>query len=293
MRAALRITMTLLIAAATALSGSWVWNHYRQSPWTRDGRVRADVVIVAPDVAGWVTKLLVRDNQSVKKGDVLFEIDRARYQAILDEAKATMEHAKHSWELARTQEKRRVPLARINAISAEDLDNARSQVLLAKSEFEISKARWETAQINLTRTRVVAPADGTITNVKLQEGNYVTQGGPAFSLIKDGSFYVTAYFEETKVPGISEGDAADVTLMSEGEPLQGHVVSIAKGVANTNTQADTMLLPQVQQAFNWVRLAQRIPVDIKLDSIPKGTRLSAGMNASVKLSPSISRVANL
>lgn len=293
MNGALRVTMTLLIATATVFSGAWVWNHYRQSPWTRDGRVRADVVIVAPDVAGWVTKLHVRDNQMVKTGDVLFEIDEARYQATLDEAKAKMEHSKHAWELARVQERRRVPLAKINAISAEDLDNARSQVLIAKSAYEISKAQWETARINLARTRVTAPADGTITNVKLQEGNYVTQGGPAFSLIKDGSFYVTAYFEETKLPGISEGDAADVRLMSEGKPLKGHVISIAKGVANSNTQADPMLLPQVQQAFNWVRLAQRIPVDIKLDSVPDGTRLSAGMNASVKLSPSLSRVVNL
>lgn len=293
MSGALRVTLTLLIATATVFSGAWIWDHYRQSPWTRDGRVRADVVIVAPDVAGWVTKLHVRDNQTVKKGDVLFEIDKARYQAILDEARAKMEHSKHSWELARLQERRRILLAKINAISAEDLDNARSQVLLAKSDYEISKAQWETARINLDRTRVIAPADGTITNVKLQEGNYVTQGGSAFSLIKDGSFYVTAYFEETKLPGIREGDAADVTLMSEDGPLRGHVISIAKGVANTNTQADPMLLPQVQQAFNWVRLAQRIPVDIRLDSIPEGTRLSAGMNASVKLSPSLSRVANL
>ncbi|MCT4496861.1 HlyD family secretion protein [Pseudomonas sivasensis] len=283
MNSTIRICVTLLIASCAVLTGSWTWNHYRLSPWTRDGRVRADVVVVAPDVAGWVSKLEVRDNQAVKKGDLLFEIDPARYRSLLNESKARMEHAKHAWELAALLERRRVPLASINAISAEDLDNAPSQVLLAESQYEVNKAQWETARINLSRTSVTAPADGTITNVRLQEGNYVAQGTPALSLIKEDSFYVTAYFEETKLLDIREGDLADVSFMTGGPPITGHVLSIAKGVANTNTLADPMLLPQVQQAFNWVRLAQRIPVDIKLDANTANTRLIAGMNASVRI----------
>lgn len=164
-----------------------------------------------------------------------------------------------------------------------DLDNAHAQVLLAKSQYEVNKAQWETARINLARTTITAPADGTITNVRLQEGNYIAQGSPAFSLVKNDSFYVTAYFEETKLLDIREGDLADVSLMTGGPSITGRVLSIAKGVANTNTQADPMLLPQVQQAFNWVRLAQRIPLDIKLDESSAGTRLIAGMSASVRV----------
>lgn len=283
MNSTIRVCVTLLIASSAVLAGSWTWNHYRFSPWTRDGRVRADVVVVAPDIAGWVTRLGVRDNQAVKKGDLLFEIDPVRYRSLVNESKARMEHAKHAWELAALLERRRVPLARINAISAEDLDNAHAQVLLAKSQYEVNKAQWETARINLARTTVTAPADGTITNVRLQEGNYIAQGSPAFSLVKSDSFYVTAYFEETKLLDIREGDLADVSFMTGGPSITGRVLSIAKGVANTNTQADPMLLPQVQQAFNWVRLAQRIPVDIKLDESSEGTRLIAGMSASVRV----------
>lgn len=283
MNSTTRVCVTLVIAICAALAGSWTWNHYRLSPWTRDGRIRADVVVVAPDVAGWVTRLEVRDNQPVKKGDLLFEIDPTRYRSLLNESKARMEHAKHAWELATLLERRRVPLAKINAISAEDLDNARSQALLAKSQYEVNKAQWETAKINLARTSVTAPSDGTITNVRLQEGNYVAQGSPAFSLVKDDSFYVTAYFEETKLLDIREGDMAEVSFMSGGPLITGHVQSVAKGVANTNTQADPMLLPQVQQAFNWVRLAQRIPVDIKLDGDLANIRLIAGMSASVRI----------
>lgn len=293
MNSAIRICVTLVMLVGTLAAGTWAWNHYRFSPWTRDGRVRADVVVVAPDVAGWVTKLGVRDNQAVKKGDLLFEIDPARYQSLVAESKAQMDHGKHAWELAAIQERRRIPLAKINAISAEDLDNAHSQALLAKSQFEMSKAQWETAKINLARTRIVAPANGTITNVRLQEGNYVAQGAPAFSLIKDGSFYVTAYFEETKLLDIHEGDLAAVSLMSGGPTLTGHVESIAKGVANTNTRADPMLLPQVQQAFNWVRLAQRIPVNIKLDDVSSDVRLITGMSTSVKIQVRASEMSGL
>ncbi|WP_223528807.1 efflux RND transporter periplasmic adaptor subunit [Pseudomonas sp. A-RE-23] len=283
MNSAIRVCVTLLISCCAVLAGSWTWKHYQLSPWTRDGRVRADVVVVAPDVAGWVTRLEVRDNQVVNKGDLLFEIDPVRYRSLVNESKARMEHSKHAWELAALLESRRVPLARINAISAEDLDNAHSQVLLAKSQYEVNKAQWETARINLARTSVVAPADGTITNVRLQEGNYVAQGAPAFSLIKNDSFYVTAYFEETKLLDIREGDMAEVSFMFGGPSISGRVQSIARGVANTNTQADPMLLPQVQQAFNWVRLAQRIPVDIKLEANAASTRLIAGMSASVRI----------
>lgn len=167
-----RVVVTLLLATAAVIAGNWVWNHYLHSPWTRDGRVRADVIIVAPDVSGWVTKLHVRDNQTVMKGDLLFEIDRVRYVSEVNEREARMSHALHAWQLAETQHKRREPLGRIHAISAENLDNSRTQALLAKSEYELAKAQWETAKINLARTRVTAPASGTITNVKLQEGNY-------------------------------------------------------------------------------------------------------------------------
>ncbi|WP_109514187.1 HlyD family secretion protein [Pseudomonas ovata] len=283
MNPTIRVSVTLLIATCAALTGSWTWKHYQLSPWTRDGRVRADIVVIAPDVAGWVTRLAVKDNQPVKKGDLLFEIDPTRYRSLLNESKARMEHAKHAWELAALLERRRVPLARINAISAEDLDNARSQAMLAKSQYEVNKTQWEIAKINLARTTVAAPSDGTIINVRLQEGNYIAQGSPAFSLVKDNSFYVTAYFEETKLLDIREGDLAEVSFMTGGPSITGHVLSIAKGVANTNTQADPMLLPQVQQAFNWVRLAQRIPVDIKLDGDTVSTRLIAGMSASVRI----------
>ncbi len=278
-----RILTTLVIMVIAGLSGSWVWAHYMHSPWTRDGRVRADVVTIAPDISGWVTHLTVHDNQVVKKGDVIFEIDSARYRAAVDERQAKVDHALQAWRLAKSRYERRIKLGSINALSAEEVDNHKMQAVLAETEYKVARAELETAKIDLSRTQVIAPANGTITNLNLQQGNYVTQGHAVLSLIKANSLYVTGYFEETKLPLIRPGQKATLTLMNDSPPLEGTVTSIAKGVANTNTYGDSLLLPKVEQAFNWVRLAQRIPVDISLDNIPAGIILSAGMSVSINL----------
>ncbi|WP_340676808.1 HlyD family secretion protein [Paraglaciecola sp.] len=278
-----RVLLTLVMVVAAVAAGTWVWNYYLYSPWTRDGRVRADVITIAPDVSGWVIQLNVKDNQLVKKGDVLFTVDDTRYKAKIAEDSALVEKAEYTWKLAQHEYERRQRLNDKSAISDEDLDTYRIDTLQNKASYDIAVAQLNTANINLIRTVVTAPEDGTITNLNLRQGNYVNQGVAVLSLVKSGSFYITGYFEETKLSLIKVGQKATVHLMSGGKPLTGKVASIAKGIANSNTSADNQLLPQVQQTFNWVRLAQRIPVDIVLDNIDDETYLSAGMTASVDL----------
>ncbi|WP_115720511.1 efflux RND transporter periplasmic adaptor subunit [Gallaecimonas mangrovi] len=279
----LRIAVTLLFVAVAIIAGTWVWNHYLYSPWTRDGRVRANVVTIAPDVSGWVNQLNVKDNQVVKKGDVVFTIDATRYKAAIAEDQAAVEKAQYSWELAKHKYDRRKQLIAKKVISDEDLETYRINTELAKAAYDLAEAQLAAAQIDLDRTVVKAPENGTIMNLNLREGNYVSKGNSVLSLVKKQSFYVTGYFEETKMPLIHVGQKAVIHLMSGGKPLTGTVVSIAKGIADSNTAANSQLLPQVQQTFNWVRLAQRIPVDIKLDTVPEGVTLSAGMTASIDI----------
>ncbi|EKE75980.1 HlyD family secretion protein [Gallaecimonas xiamenensis] len=279
----LRVAVTLLLMVAAVFAGRWVWDHYLYSPWTRDGRVRAEVVTIAPDVGGWVTELKVHDNQEVKKGDLIFTIDSTRYQADIAEAEAQVEHQRYAWELAKHQYERRRQLVNKSAISDEDLETYRINTELALASFRLAESQVETARINLARTQVKAPEDGTLINLGLRQGNYVNKGTPVLSLVKKGSFYVTGYFEETKLPMVKVGQGAEVRLMSGGKPLTGRVQSIARGIADTNTATNSQLLPQVQQTFNWVRLAQRIPVDIALDPVPQDVVLSAGMTVSIKL----------
>ena len=279
----LRILLTVSMVLLAVFAGRWVWNEYMHSPWTRDGRVRADIVTVAPDVSGWVTNLNVINDQVGKKGDLLFSVDQQRYQAALNQSKANTENALYSWQLAKHKYERRTALRSQHAISDEDLESARINTDIAKANYDLAVAQEMTAQLNLDRTQIRAPVSGQIINLNLHQGNYVAQGVAVFAIVQSDSFYVTGYFEETKIPLVHLNQPAKITLLSGGEPLIGHVVSIGKAIANINTQSNGQLLPQIQQTFNWVRLSQRIPVDIKLDSLPDGTQLSAGMTATIRL----------
>lgn len=279
-----RVLITLLVILVAGVAGSWVWNDYMHSPWTRDGRVRADIITVAPDVSGWVTKLNIHNDQPVKKDQLLFEVDPLRYQAALAKSEATVETEKYALALAKHKYERRKQLVKTNSISLEDLEVARINTKVAEANYKLAQAELETAKLNLERTAVYAPESGDIINLNLRQGNYVKQGSSVLAIVKANSFYVTGYFEETKLPLIHLGQKAKVTLLGGGKALAGEVVSVGRAIANTNTQSNNQLLPQIQQTFNWVRLAQRIPVDIKLDSIPQGVQLSAGMTVSIHLS---------
>ncbi|MFD3300571.1 efflux RND transporter periplasmic adaptor subunit [Aquipseudomonas alcaligenes] len=277
-----RVVVTLAVVLLALLAGWWLWHFYMIAPWTRDARVRADVVTIAPDVSGWVVELKVRDNQQVQAGDLLMSIDRERYQAALDKARALAETRRQQLNLRQHEASRRVHLGP-QAISAELRENAQINAEIARAEFQQAEAEVKLAELNLARSEVRAPRAGQITNLHLAQGNYVQAGQAVMALVADDSFYVQAYFEETKLPGIRVGAPAEVILMSGSEPLQGKVQSISRGITDRNAAADAQLLADVEPTFNWVRLAQRIPVRIELDELPKELLLSAGMTASVRV----------
>ncbi|OBX33995.1 p-hydroxybenzoic acid efflux pump subunit AaeA [Halomonas elongata] len=282
MRTFLRSLVTLAIVALAIAAGLWLWHYYLYTPWTRDGRVRADVITIAPDVSGRVVNLPITDNQQVAKGDLLFRIDDTRYQAALEKAKAVVQQRQAELELSQHEASRRNRLSR-QAISAESQETAQINSRVASAQLGQAKSALNSAQIDLERTTVQAPAAGHVLNLQLAEGNYVNTGTPVMALVKADSFYVTGYFEETKTPHIRVGDPARVILMSGDVELEGHVASIGRGIADSNTSTDNQLLPQVQPTFSWVRLAQRIPVRIELDEIPEEVTLSAGMTATVRI----------
>ena len=282
MRAAVRIAVTLCLVAVAIFAGWKLWQYYMLTPWTRDAKIRADVVIVAPDVSGWVRELKVHDNQQVKAGELLMSIDRDRFEAALDKANAVAETRQQQLRLREHEASRRAALGP-QAISAELRENAQINAAVARGELREALAEVKVAAINLARSQVKAPRSGHITNLRLAEGNYVNAGQSVMALVDDSTFYVQAYFEETKLPRIRVGDPVKVWLMSAGEPMQGHVESISRGITDRNANPDSQLLAEVEPTFNWVRLAQRIPVRIKLDQVPEGVNLSAGMTASVQV----------
>ena len=283
MRHSLRLLLTLVIVALAIAAGTWLWRYYLYTPWTRDARIHAEVVTIAPDVSGWVDTLNVTDTDYVNQGDVLFEIDDTRYQTAVDRAQATVEHRQATLELSRAEESRRNQLRSSRAISAEDQQVAQINSRIAAADLNQSQADLISAQLDLERTQVTAPVSGHVLNVQFVAGNYVNRGTSVMALIAANSYYVVGYFEETKMASINVGDPVKIILMNGAPHLDGRVAGIGRGIADSNTTLNQQLLPQVAPTFNWVRLAQRIPVRISLDNVPDDTLLSVGMTATVRV----------
>jgi multidrug resistance efflux pump len=275
-----RFAITAVAVGVAAVIGWQLWIYYLEAPWTRDGRVRADVVQVAADVSGLVRDVLVHDNQAVKQGDVLFRIDPARFQIALRDAQANVDS-----KLASSQEAERETSRynRLNALSvSEEQQQQRSSAATeADAAYRQALASRDSAALNLARSEVRAPVNGFVTNFDMRPGDYVDGGKPLFALIDSDSFYVDGYFEETKLPRIKVGDLARVYLVGESAVIDGHVESIAGGIADRERQGSADLLANVNPTFSWVRLAQRVPVRIALDRVPAGVRLVTGRTATV------------
>ena len=275
-----RVLLTLVIVAAGCVGGYELWDYYLFSPWTRDARVQADVVNIAPDVAGFVTDLRVKDNQFVHKGDVLLVIDRERYTRALAMAKTTVAARKATMDNAAQQAARRAKLTTI-AIS----DDARQDAILkgnsAAATHQQAVADRSTAQLNLDRTVLRAPVNGIVTNLTLVVGQYAAVSTKVMALIDSDSYRVTGYFEETKMPAVKVGEQAEIYLLDGSPALRGHVESIARGITDRDNLAGPELLVNPNPTFEWVRLAQRIPVRIHIDDVPKGVLVSSGMTCTV------------
>lgn len=276
-----RSAATIVIVILAALIAYWMWMHYERSPWTRDGRVRADVVRVTPDIGGLVTSVAVHDNQVVKAGDLLFVLDRPRYSLAVEEAEASVASARATLGQAQREAARDKALGDLVATETHEQNVAR--VATARAALAEAESSLDGARLNLTRTQVKASVNGTVTNLDLHPGDYVAAGTQAMALVDGDSIRVEGYFEETKLPLIHVGAPVSVRLMGEGQILKGRVESIAAGINDDTRSNSGNLLPNVQATFSWVRLAQRIPVRVKLTHVPADVRLILGRTATVTI----------
>lgn len=284
----LRFVITFSVVSLAVFLGILLWDNYMNSAWTRDGRVRADVVMVAPDVGGLVSRVAVVDNQFVHKGDLLYQIDDVRFHHALSAAEAIAQTRKAEYEMKKHQSARR-SAADNETVSAENRDDALYDAEVARAKYEEAEALVETEKLNVERSAVRAPCDGWVSNLLLRKGDYVQTGEKRMAIITQGSFWVYGYFEEHKLSLIHVGDKAEMKMLGTKFVVKGHVESIARGISDRDNTTDGRLLANVNPIFTWVRLAQRIPVRIHIDSIPKGMEISAGMTCSVSILPSKSR----
>lgn len=276
-----RVVITLLVVAAACWAALRLWDHYERAPWTRDGRVKANVVQIAPDVSGLVTTVPIHDNQPVNTGALLFEVDKARFDLALRQAQTALGAQRIALAQALREDARNAGLGTL--VSLEAREQTRTRVEQARAAVAQAEVSLSAAQLNLQRASVHAPVDGLITNLDLREGGYASAGHPALALVDTQSFYVEGYFEETKLPRIHVGDRVRVLPMGAATALEGTVESIAAGIADRDRSTSANLLPSVNPTFNWVRLAQRIPVRVRLAPLPDGMHLVAGQTVTVEV----------
>jgi multidrug resistance efflux pump len=325
LRKVVRPVLFAVVAVVAILAVKHIWDYYNSEPWTRDGRVRGDVIQVSSDVSGLVTKVLVQDNQTVKKGQVLFKIDVARQALDVEQARSDVSKAKAGLAAAEAelaQAKANVVKSQANsnladknasryvnlmdgAISKQEQDQmfatrdqshaeheqilaaieqAKANIVQQKALIEVATSNLHLSELNLNRSEVVAPADGTLSNFELQEGNYVKVGQAVAALLNRQQLYVVGYFEETKLDKIYVGAPATIQLMGDSQKLKGHVQGIASGIEDRERTTTTGLLANVNPTFSWVRLAQRVPVKIMIDELPKNQlAFVAGRTATVHI----------
>jgi multidrug resistance efflux pump len=351
----IRSLVTGAIVLAAIAVGVHKWRVYLENPWTRDGQVQANVIQIAPRVSGPIVALPIRDNQFVRAGDLLFEIDPRTYQASLDQARAQLDQAGGNVEASvkqiesaragvevsratinqaqsqtaqlvsviarnKAEYERQQDLLPKKATSQKALERAqaaydvsveekkmaeagvrqaeanlrKSQAALAEAEarlgalgdanpqLRLALAAVRQADLNLEFTGVRAPTDGYIANLRLRIGSHVVANQPTLALVDTASYWVDGFFKENQVGGIEAGDRAVVTLMSYPDrPLLGAVDSVGWGISQKDGSTGVDLLPQVSATFEWIRLAQRIPVRVHLADVPKDVQLRVGTTCSV------------
>ena len=277
------ITLVLITGIAIAVLVH-LWHYYNAEPWTRDGRVRGDVIQVSSDVSGLVTEVLVHDNQSVKQGQVLFKIDVARQALDVEQAKSDLAISKQEQDqMFAVRDQSHAEHEQMQAA----IQQAKANIAQQQALIDVATSNLHLAELNLNRSEVVAPADGTLSNFEMKAGNYVKVGQAVAALLDRSQLYVVGYFEETKLNKIYLGAPATVQLMGDSNILKGHVQGIASGIEDRERTTSTGLLANVNPTFSWVRLAQRVPVKIALDDIPKNElAFVAGRTVTVHITES-------
>lgn len=280
---------TLLLVALILFAMQALWQRYQVEPITRDGKIRADIVHVATDVAGLINEVRVHDNEFVRKGQVLVVMDRPRYELALDQAEAALASQQAIFSQAEREDRRNHAMS--NLVATEVVEQGSARVDELKAAVAKAMAVRDLAKLNLERTTVRAPVDGYVSNMTLQAGVYMQAGAAVAALVYKQSTRIEGYFEETKIPAIHVGDPVVAHLMGVADPIRGHVESISAGVADRERSDNGPALANVNPSFSWVRLAQRIPVRIAIDTIPAGLRLIVGQTATVEVLPHPGEVA--
>ena len=274
------VLLTMVLVTIGAFCFYYLWQTYLVAPWTRDGRLRAEIAEIAPQVSGNIIRIAVPDNGLVKKGDVILEIDPGNYRIALAQRESELAGAQFKQkQLASTA--RRLDEMPKHMVSAEQVTNANLALKAQQQAVKAAAAALSQAELNLERTRVKAPFDGFVTNMDLRVGSWLTAGQPVLAFINKDHFFVVGYFQENRLQGVCSGAPATIRFLGEDKRYPARVTSVGRGIADSNQNTGNQLLANIDQTFPWIRLAQRIPVRVAFDQLPPQQALIAGRTASV------------
>lgn len=279
-----RISFTAVLVLLAIAAIVWKYQQYLMNPWTRDAQVQAQVITIAPRVTGPIVALNISDNEEVAAGQSLFDIDSSTYKVALAQDQASVAQAKVAVSEASEQFQRSFSMNRADpgAVSKLRIISLQNNLSSAKAAEQQAQAKVDQAQLNINFTHVKAPVSGYITNLKVQLGAQVVANKPVVALIDKKTFWIQAFFKETDIQHMHAGSHAVVTLMGyPNSPITGTVTSIGFGINPENPTNNSNLLQNVNPTFEWIRLAQRLPVRIHLDALPKNIVLRVGTSASV------------
>ena len=278
--------VNIVLIAAVIWYAYQTFEEYISNPWTRNGQLRGQVIQVAPRVSGPVISVAVIDNQFVSEGDLLFEIDPEQFTIAIAQAEANLRRSHISSKSAKIEYDRLLEIFEKDpgAISQKDLNRRESNYLQSLSNIDVSNETLRNAKLNLGYTSVHAAVEGYVSNINFQIGTQAVANTPILALVDSNSFWVFGYFRESQIGRFKIGDPAKVTLMAYPDlPLHGTVESLGWGIAPSDGNAGAYLLPSIKPVFQWIRLAQRIPVRIKLEEVPEDVELRFGLTASVMI----------
>ena len=295
---------------------------------TDNAYVKANVIIISPEVSGRVTSVLVVDNQAVEANDVLLQIDSSPLEITLNRARAQMAVIRTELESLRAdygetvvqaqlakdkvryldrRYKRQRKLLKQGLSSEEKHDEAKHDLQVARREVQIIEQRvqrvlaqlagnerlpvdqhpryltaqttYDQAAVDLKATTIRAPASGIVSNMKLQVGEYAQAGKPVFSLIQNLPIWVEANLKETQLTHIQPGQQATIVVDAYPDKIWESVVS---SIAPA-TGAEFSILPPQNASGNWVKVVQRIPINLVITDQAGGPQLRAGMTVSVRI----------
>ncbi len=272
--------LPIILTVAVLLAAYFIVKNYRYEG-TDDAYIQAHALMLAPRIGGTIEKVMVKENDKVKAGQLLAQLDDQDYSTAYSQSVADQASVQADLEQATEDYQRIAKLYQEEAVPKQQLDAAVARYHNLASRLKADQAKADQAKINLTYTLITAPEDGTIAKKSVEPGMVVPPGQALFGFVSSRERWVEANFKETQIARIKPGQKVNVDVDAiSGKSFEGVVDSIGSATGSTFT-----LLPPDNSTGNFTKVVQRVPVKIDLLNLTPDDidRLAAGLSSVVEI----------